>query len=375
MLQVLLRKRFPGFALDMAFEAPTPGIVALFGRSGSGKSTAVNLIAGLLAADRALIEIDGETLTDSERGVTVPPQRRRIGYVFQSARLFPHFDVLGNLRYGLKRAARQAGPDPGQGPAGQRIDFDEIVELLGLNALLARRPQGLSGGEQQRVALGRALLSQPRLLLLDEPLSSLDVSKREEVLPYLEILRDRLAIPMIYVSHQFDEVLRLANHVVLLEGGKVAAQGDVGEISLHEQLRAIVGPDAVGAIVHGEISGIDPVRGLATVCIGKNTLSVQADSMKAGAKVRVQLLARDLILAVERPRGLSVRNVLDGVVTAVEADHAGTDFVAVDVGGARVLVRITREASRELDLRPGHPVWVLVKTVSLQGHVYRERSG
>ncbi len=222
MLSVSLTKRRDDFALQVAFDAPTPGIVALFGRSGCGKSTTIDLIAGLLNPDAGHVRIDGTTLVDTHNDVSVRAEQRRLGYVFQDARLFPHFDVLGNLRYGLKRAKQ----------VEQRIGLDEVVSLLGLGALLERRPNQLSGGERQRVALGRALLSQPRLLLLDEPLASLDAARREEVLPYLEALRDRLSIPMIFVSHQFDEVLRLATHVVVLDRGQVAAQGSTSEISL-----------------------------------------------------------------------------------------------------------------------------------------------
>ena len=233
MLRVALTWQRPQFSLHARFEAATPGIIALFGRSGSGKTTLVNLIAGLLAPDAGEVSLDGEVLTDTQAGISVPAERRRIGYVFQNARLFPHLNVAGNLRYGAKRA-RAVAPF---------IRFDEVVALLGLEPLLTRRTHQLSGGERQRVALARALLSQPRLLLLDEPLASVDVARREEVLPYLEALRDRLEIPMVYVSHQFEEVLRLATHLVLIEAGEVLAQGTVGAVSLAPQLQRIVGPD------------------------------------------------------------------------------------------------------------------------------------
>src|SRR5690349_18571458 len=235
MLRLRLKKQRGDFLLDIDIDSPTPGVVALFGRSGCGKSTTVNLLAGLLPPDAGRVELNGEVLFDSANKIAQPIQSRRIGYVFQDARLFPHYTVLGNLQYGLKRAR-----------GDKVIGEAETIALLGLEALLARRPHQLSGGEKQRVALGRALLSQPRLLLLDEPLASLDVARREEVLPYLERLRDRLAIPMVYVSHQFDEVLRLATQVVVMDKGRVIAHGDISSVSLDPALRAIVGPDAVG---------------------------------------------------------------------------------------------------------------------------------
>jgi molybdate transport system ATP-binding protein len=360
-IRVRLRKRLGSFELDVEFAAPAPGVVALFGRSGCGKSTIINLIAGLLTPDEGTIQIGEHLLHDSRRGIDVPAEARRIGYVFQDSRLFPHLDVLGNLRYGDRRA-----------PAAARyVSFDEVVDLLGLTRLLGRRARELSGGERQRVALGRALLCHPRVLLLDEPLASLDRPRRAELVPYLERLRDRLSIPIIYVSHEFEEVLQLATHIVLLESGRVAVQGDVGHVSLRPELRSIVGSDAIGAIVEGEIEALDPRVGLARLRVGVNTVNVQAEGLEAGQSVRVQLLARDLILAIEPPRGLSVRNCLAGVLARIVADTPGTRLVEVDIGGPRVLAQVTAGAAAELGLEEGRNVWVLVKAVSLRGHVYR----
>jgi molybdate transport system ATP-binding protein len=388
MLQVAVLKKRDGFTLRTGFSVPTPGIVALFGRSGCGKSTLVNVISGLLEADEALIRLDDVVLTDTRAGTLVPVERRRIGYVFQDARLFPHFSVEGNLRYGLKRAGGErrsdarralgtAGTDaPGvAGSAtahGQTIAYDEVVSLLGLERLLNRRPHQLSGGERQRVGLGRALLSQPRLLLLDEPLASLDVARREEVLPYLEALRDRLSLPMVYVSHQFEEVLRLATHVVLMDSGQVVAQGNLSEVSLRPELRRIVGPDSVGAVLDGVVTRVDASSGLADLQVGAGTLHVSLQGATAAARIRVQLLARDIILATRKPQGLSVRNELEGVVTELTPDDYEAMMVRVDIGGgAVVLSRITREAAGSLGLQPGSKVWALVKAVSTRGHTFR----
>ena len=382
MLKANLIKRWNGFALRAQFQTPVPGVVALFGRSGCGKSTLVNLVSGLLRPDEGFVQLDGTVLTDTRAGVAVPVERRRIGYVFQDARLFPHFSVLSNLRYGQKRA----------GHVPQVIGFDEIVTLLGLERLLDRRPHALSGGERHRVALGRALLSQPRLLLLDEPLASLDVAKREEVLPYLEVLRDRLSIPMIYVSHQFDEVLRLATHVVLLESGSVVAQGSVNEVSLRPELRAIVGADAVGAVIDGVVERVDAERGMADLRLGASSelpgadatsspgaaaaLHVSLRGARVGARLRVQLLARDVILATERPHALSVRNAIEGTVLDLK-DEAKDDsvMVQVKVGDATILSRVTRGAVEDLGLRVGQRVWALVKAVSTRGHTVQFGGG
>ncbi|MBC7984349.1 MAG: molybdenum ABC transporter ATP-binding protein [Candidatus Obscuribacterales bacterium] len=356
MLRLQIKKQRGAFALDVNISAPTPGVVALFGRSGCGKSTLVSLIAGLLSPDSGRIELNGELLFDNASNLSLPVEARRIGYVFQDARLFPHYTVLGNLQYGLKRAS-----------GTQLIGQEETIALLGLEALLARRPHELSGGEKQRVALGRALLSQPRLLLLDEPLASLDVARREEVLPYLERLRDRLAIPMVYVSHQFDEVLRLATHVVVLDNGRVAVEGDINEVSLSPALRSIVGPEAVGAVIDGKVLSLDVQNALADIAIGSGVLRVHADT-QVGNRVRVQMLARDIILATQEPKGLSVRNSLAGIVGKIERDDVHSDLVYVNIGAAIVMARITRVATQALQLALGTKVWVLVKAVSMRGH-------
>jgi molybdate transport system ATP-binding protein len=365
MIEVALKKKRGSFALDVAFrtadgETGPPGVIALFGPSGCGKTTTIEAISGLLRPDAGIVRLGDATLFDSTRGIDVPAERRRIGYVFQDARLFPHLDVLKNLRYGAKRA-REEGP---------RIDFDEVVDLLGLGPLLSRSPLRLSGGERQRVALGRALLCRPRLLLLDEPLASLDVARRAELLPYLERLRDRLSVPMIYVSHQFEEVLRLATHVVLLEAGRVVAAGDVATVSVAPELRAAVGSDALGAVVEGEIEAVDTAAGLARLRVVAGRLMIQAEELTPGRRVRVQLLARDLIIGVEPPRGLSVRNCLEGTLVRLAPDAARTHLVEIDIGGPRLIAQVTTSASAELNLSVGRRLWVLVKTVSLRGHVY-----
>jgi molybdate transport system ATP-binding protein len=359
MLQVSLVKHLGTFNLEADFAAPTPGVVVLFGRSGSGKTTLVNLIAGLARPDAGRVELDGTVLSDTATGTWVRPEERGVGYVFQDARLFPHLTVLANLRYGLVRARRRTAV----------TGLDEVVNLLGLERLLARRPHGLSGGERQRVALGRALLSQPRLLLLDEPLASLDAARRGEVLPYLQVLRDVLQIPMVYVSHQIQEVLQLATYMVLLSGGRALAQGTPEEVSLHGELRAVIGEEEVGAVLEGTVTAV-PAGGLASIHVAGGTLRVALANAAAGMPVRVQLLARDLILATEEPHAVSIRNALTGKVAELILESDEHVLVAVDLSHGQVLARVTREAASALGLAPGTPVWVLVKAVSLHGHAF-----
>lgn len=361
MLRLSVVKRWEGFKLRAQLEAPTPGVVALFGRSGCGKTTLINIISGLLQPDEGRVELDGMVLTDTRERVRIPVEHRRIGYVFQDARLFPHLGVLANLCYGLRRAPKESRSN----------SLDDVLALLGLEPLLGRRPHQLSGGERQRVALGRALLSQPRLLLLDEPLSALDAARREEVLPYLERLRDQLSIPMVFVSHQLDEVLRLATHMALMEGGEIVATGTLTDISVRPELRAIVGPEAVGAVLDGVVTRVNAADGLADVQVGRGTLRLSIPGARVGAPMRIQLLARDIILATEPPRGLSVRNVIEGVITELSDDIGQTLLVKVDIGtGAAILSRVTRNAMEALRLRVGMTIWVLVKAVSARGHTY-----
>jgi molybdate transport system ATP-binding protein len=365
-LKVAVEKRLGSFVLAVEFDAPTPGIVALFGPSGCGKSTTINIIAGLLAPDRGEIRLDEDVLLDTRRAVAVAAERRGIGYVFQDARLFPHLNVAANLGYAQRRARR-----------APYVSLERVIALLDLEPLMSRRVHRLSGGERQRVAIGRALLSQPRLLLLDEPLAALDRDRREEVLPYLETLRDQLSIPMIYVSHQFDEVLRLATHLVLLQSGTVAAEGGITQMSLDPKLRALIGAEAVGAVIDGTVIDTDAASGLTRIQVGNGEIKVEAARLAAGTRMRVQLLARDVIVSTRMPQYLSVRNRLQGLVTAIDDDGTGkaggigSDLVSIDIGaGASILARVTRAATRELELVVGAPVWALVKAVSLRGHSF-----
>ena len=361
MLDVDIKVRRGAFALSVRFSAPTPGVTALFGASGAGKTSLALALAGLLTPDEGRLALDGECWFDAARGIDVPAERRRIGYVFQDARLFPHLDVAGNLGYGAARARHSI----------RYADRDEVIALLGLGALLGRRVHGLSGGERQRVALGRALLAQPALLLLDEPLAAMDVARREEVLPYLETLRDRYAIPMLYVSHQYDEVLRLANYIVLMADGAAAASGTPAELGSHPRLQALIGVEAVGAIIDATVTAVGPAAGLAEVTIGAARMRLSIPGAAAGAKVRLNVLARDVILAIRPPEGLSVRNSFAGHLLELKTEAADSVLASVAIDGTRILARISAAAVEELHLAPGMAVWALVKAASLRHQAYK----
>ena len=360
MLDVDLSLRRGSFELSARFACPTPGVVALFGASGAGKSTLVKALAGLVRPLAGHIRLGEQTWFDAARGIDVATERRRVGYVFQDARLFPHLDVRGNLGYGSRRAP----------PSEAYANHDEVVALLGLGALLRRRVHELSGGERQRVALARALLAQPQLLLLDEPLAAVDVARRQEVLPYLETLRDRYAIPMLYVSHEYDEVLRLASFVVLLEGGAAVASGSPAQLSAHPRMRALIGNEAVGAVLEATVVAVESPSGLARLSLGPATLRVSLPGATVGVRVRLNVLARDVILATAAPQGLSVRNSLEGSITALADEDADAVLVTVAVGPFSVFARITRAAVADLALQPGMAVWALVKAASLRTQAF-----
>ncbi len=364
MLQVDVTARRGGFSLSATCTAPTPGVTALFGPSGCGKSTLVRALCGL---DRAAgrISLDGHVWLDDRQRIAVAPEQRHIGCVFQEPRLFPHLDVGGNLAYAQRRVrGREAF-----------VAFDEVIGLLGLQDLLTRRVQNLSGGERSRVAIARALLSQPRLLVLDEPFASLDGNRRDEILPYLERLRDRYALPMIYVSHQYEEVLRLASHVLLIESGTVVASGSPAALSFDPALRRLVGSERAGAVIEGRVLSSDRQRGLATVSLGHGELRLPAANLVDGGYARVLVPARDVLLSLGAQTGLSVRNQLAGTVVDVVADPPGAALIAVDVGGQRLVARVTEQAVEELALAPGRKVHALVKAESLRGHAYPGTGG
>jgi molybdate transport system ATP-binding protein len=354
MLRVDVQRRLGSLELAATFETQER-VTVLFGRSGSGKTSIVNMISGLLRPDRGRIEVDGQVLYDSAAGIDIPAQRRRVGYVFQEGRLFPHLSVRRNLLYGGALV-----------PAAERyVGFDHIVALLGLNGLLERRPGDLSGGEKQRVAIGRALLSSPRVLLLDEPLASLDAHRREEILRYLELLRDEVRVPVVYVSHAVEEVVRLADTVVLIAAGKVVAAGEVEEVMGRPDLRPAGGVFEGGAVIDARVSAQDMQYDLATLAFDGGTLTVTNLDALIGEPVRVRVRARDVSIALARPEGISIQNVLQGTITAITPERSGVVDVSIAVGSILLRSRVTRRAVEQLHLTPGLAVHALIKAVSL----------
>jgi len=346
-------------ALDLRVEAQVPlaGITALFGPSGSGKTTLLRAIAGFVRAD-GRIALDGEAWLDSARRIDRPPHRRPVGYVFQDVRLFAHLSVAGNLRYAARRGA------------GRRVVEDAVVDALDLKALLGRRVGGLSGGEQQRVALARTLLAQPAILLLDEPLSALDARRKAEILPYLQALPTRFAIPTVYVSHSVDEVALLADRMLVLNQGRIAASGPTTEILERLDLQALTGRYEAGVVVTARVVDQDPEFQLVRLTFGGETLTMPSLSgVGPGDEVRVRILARDVALATVAPANLSIRNVLHASIAEIVAmPESAFAELLLEVGDAHVRSRVTRAAVAELGLASGMNVYALIKSVTFEGH-------
>lgn len=378
MIEVAVRHPLGAFTLDAAFT--TEGrLIALFGRSGAGKTSLVNVVAGLVRPEYGRIVVDGQTLLDTERGIDVPTHRRRIGYVFQEARLFPHLTVRRNLLYGRWFA-----------PRGERsLRLAEIVDLLGIATLLERRPAHLSGGEAQRVAIGRALLAAPRLLLMDEPLAALDIERKNEIIPYIERLRDQAGVPIIYVSHGVGEVARLATTIVVMDEGKVVACGPAGDIMGRAALMPMMGRLEAGALIEATVAGHDPGDGLSRLACRGGEIIVPLVDRPVGAALRLRVRARDVMLATERPHGISALNVLVGRVVEIVQEKSGPGVdVRLDLGptaatpptdtagpSQSLLARITRRSATELHLAPGRRVFAILKTIALDRGSYGAGTG
>ena len=346
-----------GFALDVDLQLPGRGVSALFGASGSGKTTCLRAIAGLERAPGGYLGVNGEVWQDATRGLFVPTHQRPLGYVFQEASLFAHLTIRRNLEYGLKRVPESA----------RKVSLDHAVELLGIAPLLDRMPDKLSGGEKQRVAIARALATSPRLLLMDEPLAALDLKRKNEILPYLERLHDELEIPLIYVSHAPDEVARLADHLVVLEQGRVLASGPLSETLARLDLPIRLGEDA-GVVLQGEIAELDAAWHLARVAFAGGSLWVRDSSIAVGKQVRVRILARDISIALDTHPDSSILNVLPASVEQLADDtHPALALVRLNAGGVALVARITRRSAAKLDLRPGLKVWAQIKAVALVG--------
>ncbi len=354
MLDVDVRLARGSFALDARFASDAP-IVALFGRSGSGKTTLVESIAGLVRPASGRIVIDGRVLFDSASGVDLAPEARRVGYVFQDALLFPHLSVRHNLAYGERLA-----------PAAERfVDRDRVVALLGLSALLDRRPATLSGGEKQRVAIGRALLAGPRILLMDEPLASLDAARKAEILQYVELLRDELKLHIVYVSHVIEEVTRLADVLVVVADGKVLAAGPVAQLASRADVQAYTGRYEAGAVLETRVARHDEAFELSVLAFDGGELVVPNIDALPGEPVRARIRSRDVSLALERPRGVSIQNILEATVVSIGGEFGAIVDVRLAVGPTPLAARVTRKAASDLGLAPGMKVFAMVKAVSI----------
>ena len=361
-LQVRARVAFgsgpDAFTLDVGLPLPGAGITALFGPSGCGKTTLLRAVAGLVRPQPGRVVVGDQMWQDDAAGVWLPTHRRALGYVFQEASLFAHLSVQGNLDFGLKRVPA----------AERRIALDQAIELLGIGHLLARRPSQLSGGERQRVAIARALATSPRLLLMDEPLAALDAARKAELLPYFERLQRELRIPLLYVSHSLDEVARLATHMVLLDAGRVSANGPTGELLTRLDLPLAHG-DHAGAVIDGALAAIDQRWNLLEVRFAGGVLHcVQAAGSPlrhVGERLRLRVLARDVSLALAPASDTSILNVLPATVHSLTDDGPAQTLVALDLAGSTLLARVTRKSAAALRLSAGQRVFAQVKGVAL----------
>ena len=346
MISIAIKKRLGNFELDVQIEAPK-GVTAVFGRSGSGKTSVVNAVAGLLQPDAGRIAVGNVVLFDKAAKTQLPPHRRRIGYVFQDARLFPHMSVMRNLSYGGSH------------------DAERVIDVLGLGELLNRMPAGLSGGERQRVALGRALMCDPQLLLMDEPLAALDAPRKAEILPFIERLRDEVKIPMLYVSHDVSEVARLATTLAVIEGGRVTASGPIGTVLSQPETVPLVGVRAAGAVITTKVAGRLLDDGLTELAFSGGRIVLPGLLGVLGQTVRIRIPAQDVILAKEAPKGLSALNILPVIITRIEQGRGPGVAVGLKAGDDHMLARVTRRSALRMDLTVGQQIYAIIKATAV----------
>ena len=354
MIDVDIEQPLGTFHLAVRFAAEAP-VLGLFGRSGSGKTSVVNAIAGITTPRAGWIRINGTQLFDASRGIDVPLDKRRVGYVFQDALLFPHIDVESNLHYGQRLRPH----------ADRFIDEDRVVDLLALRPLLRRKPHSLSGGEKQRVAIGRALLAQPRILLMDEPLAALDVARRSEILDYVERLRDEVHIPIVYVSHSVAEISRIADSVVVLDDGRCVAFGPVDDVLARPELTPAPERYEAGVTLDAVVAAHDTEDQLTTLDFEGGCLLVPRTRASIGERTRVRIRARDVALSIRRPADISVLNVLPARVIVAEPREGAYVDVRLGVGGVTIVARITRRSFHQLGIHAGQQLFALVKAVSV----------
>ena len=358
MLDVAVTKRQGTCCIDVAFGAQAATVTALFGRSGAGKTSLIEMVAGLKQPDSGRIVLDGRTLFDAAAGLNVAPQRRRIGYVFQDGRLFPHFTVRSNLVFGRNRTP----------PSERFIDFAQVVDLLGIAPLLDRRPGKLSGGEKQRVAIGRALLTSPRLLLMDEPLASLDGARKAELLPFIAKLCTKFRLPIVYVTHSVEEVLGLADHLVLVDQGRILASGPLEEVMALPDFALAAGKTQLTSVLRAAVDRHDATQGTTVLTFAGGAVRIPSVSVAQGRQVRLRIDAGNVILALAEPHGLSVQNVLPARIADIRP-YGGLIDVLLDVGSP-LHAEITPQACSAMGLAVGMPLFALIKSASIsQGDV------
>lgn len=354
-LLVDIRKTLGPFVIDARFDC-AGGVTALFGKSGAGKTSIVQMLAGLVTPESGRIEIDGVPAYDSAARIDMPAETRRIGYVFQDARLFPHMNVRRNLEYGARRNRHADARNP---------SFDDVVDVLAVGPLLNRQPHLLSGGEKQRVAIGRALLSAPRLLLMDEPLAALDADRKWEIIPFIDRIHREFGTPIVYVSHAVDEILQIADTMVVIVDGGVAAAGPVDDIMNRPDLVRAAGDGNAGSVIPVTVDRFDGAYGIAALAFAGGEFRVTAPGLKPGDRLRIRVRARDVSLATTRPRDVSVLNIFEGTVLSVTANGQPQVDVAIDVGGATIWSQITRKSLDDLKVGPGSKVFAMVKAVAI----------
>lgn len=353
-IEMRYRLQRSGFELDIDLELPLHGIAGVFGASGAGKTTLLRCIAGLESAAAARLVVAGDTWEDSEKQVFRAVHERRIGYVFQEPRLFDHLSVQANIEYGAKRRRHNT-----------HSDFDHVIELLGLESLLARRPAQLSGGEAQRVAIARALQCAPRFVLMDEPLASLDQARRDEILPFLDRLHGESAVPILYVSHNIDETCRLCDYLAVIDNGAVVASGDLQDVLVQPDVPMLDGENA-GSVIEGVVAGYDASDALTTVAFSGGELLVPGRHGGDGARLRIRIRASDVSLCRELPGQTTILNVLPARVEAIQAGQGPSMLVRLALGDDRIMARITRRSIRELGLREGDELFAQIKSVAVK---------
>ena len=370
-IRATFQRQLSDFSLDVALDLPGRGVTAIFGSSGSGKTTLLRCVAGLERTPHGYLKVNDQVWQDHATGLFVPVYQRPLGFVFQEASLFAHLNVQRNLDYGLRRVPS----------ADQRVALSQAIELLGIEKLLQRQPDTLSGGERQRVAIARAIATSPRVLLMDEPLASLDMQRKAEVLPYLERLHEELDIPVLYVSHAPDEVARLADHLILLESGRVLASGPTRELLTRLDLPLAYG-DTAAAIIEAVVTSVEPAYHLSHAAFSGGEISLLNARLNVGQRVRVRIQARDVSLTLHRQESTSILNIFATTVTAIASDSPGQVMVCLHTDGmqanqeiskeisqspSQLLARITRKSADALGLQPGSRVYAQVKGVAVLG--------